>query len=456
MLNISIFIITVFCVIVSFRLFKIASGTMSVRKLNTVSYVFYFQLVTSAIVASLLLATGKLDYHPYSEPISYGVKVESWAWVMYSILIMPLGMLLVNRFFKISPQSDFNGYVKEKVILPDSDKYLKFIVGGILVFSVLTLWYIIEKSVVIPLFTMIKGDTHLASIQRVMIRYEFGGIEYIRNFFGAMLIPVFSYYLFVVAYVKRRIFYFVAFTIQFLFAAFIFMYDLQKAPIAFYLIGYIILLTLLKGGISRKQLLFFGGVPMILILFAYQMTTGASAFRLFYEYDSAFYGRVFLTSYFAFPLSLELFPDIITEPTYYSGIPTAILNYFDIENIESARRLMMYMNPEGVESGSANLFSGYYLAEAWANYGYVGLVFSPIIVGMVVQTVHAYLLSHPKKVLIMAFYAYISIKWLLGTGVVSFIFLKIILYPFVFYIIIKKVLEKIEKLFISHSAIVNK
>lgn len=441
MLNISIFIITVFCVLVSFRLFKIASGTMSVRKLNTVSYVFYFQLVTSAIVASLLLATGKLDYHPYSEPVSYGVKIESWAWVMYSIVVMPVGMLLINRFFKVKPREDFLSYIKEKVELPQPEKYLKIIVISILVFSVLVLWYILEKSVAIPIYTLIKGDRHLASVQRVLVRYQFGGIEYIRNFLGYMLIPILSYYLFVVAFTKKKLFYYFAFALQFLFAVFIFVYDLQKAPIAFYLLGYIILITLVKGGISRKQLLLFVGLPMLLMLIAYQVTTGASAFRLFYEYDSAFYSRVFLTGYFAFPLSLELFPDIITEPTYYSGIPTAILNYFEIENIESARRLMMYMNPEGVEKGTANLFSGYYLAEAWANYGYPGLIISPFIVGMVVQTVHAYLLKNAKKVLIISFYTYITVKWLLGAGVVNFIFLKIILYPFVFYFIIKTIIK---------------
>lgn len=451
MLNISLFLITVFCVIVSFRLFKIVSGTMSLRKLNTISYVFYFQLVTSAIVASLLLATGKLDYHHYTDPLSYDVKVKSWAWVMYSILAMPLGMLFINRLFKVRPVIDFSSYINKEIIIPKPNKYLNLIIISILVFSVLVLWYIIEKSVAIPLFSLIKGDVDLASKQRVLVRYEFGGIEYFRSFLGFMLIPIFSYYLFVVAYVKKRIFYILAFVIQFGFTAFIFLYDIQKAPIVFYLIGYIVLITFLKGGISRKQLLFFGGFSLVIILAAYQITTGESAFRLFYEYDSAFYGRVFLTGYFAFPLSFELFPDVITEPTYYSGIPTAILNYFDIENIESARRLMMYMNPEGVENGTANLFSGYYLAEAWANYGYAGLIISPIIVGCVVQTVHAYLLKNPKEVLVISFYTFITVKWLLGAGVVSFVFLKIIIYPFVFYYIIKKCLHFGQKYFLKVS-----
>lgn len=449
MLNFSLLLITVFCVLLSFRLFKIAGGTMSIRKLNTVSYVFYFQLVTSAIVASLLLATGKLDYHPYTEPISYEVKVESWAWVMYSIVVMPFGMLLINRFFKVSPRKEFTEYLNKEVNFPKSNKYLNILVFSIIAFSSLVLWYIIEKSVAIPIYTLLKGDSHLASIQRVLVRYEFGGIEYIRNLLGYMLIPIFSYYLFVVAFTQKKLIYFLAFGVQFLFASFIFIYDLQKAPIAFYLLGYIILITLLKGGISRKQLLFFVGLPMLLMLVAYQVTTGASALRLFYEYDSAFYGRVFLTGYFAFPLSFELFPDVITEPTYYSGIPTVILNYFNIENVESARRLMMYMNPEGVENGTANLFSGYYLAEAWANYGYAGLIISPAIVGMVVQTVHAYLLTHAKKALVISFYTFMSIKWLLGAGVVNFIYLKIILYPFIFYFITRKLIDFGERIFLK-------
>ena len=106
----------------------------------------------------------------------------------------------------------------------------------------------------------------------------------------------------------------------------------------------------------------------------------------------------------------------------------------------------MQMNPEGVINGTANLFSGYYLGEAYANYGYLGLIISPFIVGGVVQVVHNYLLTHKKDPLILAFYTFITVKWLLGSGVVSFLYLKIILFPLVFYIGTKFLL----KLFIKY------
>ena len=51
---------------------------MSPLKLNTVSYVFYVQIITSGLVGSVLLATGVLDYHPDVAFMSDGIKFEAW------------------------------------------------------------------------------------------------------------------------------------------------------------------------------------------------------------------------------------------------------------------------------------------------------------------------------------------------------------------------------------------
>ncbi len=442
MIVFSIFIITLTVTFLSFRLFRIAAGSMSLLKLNTVSYVFYFQVVTSSVVGSMLLAMGKLDYHHYTRYISDSVKFEAWLWVLYALLMMPVAMLVLNHLFKIKARQLFVSYIKQPVQLLYRKGYLNLLSVLLLLYSIGLISYILYYTEHIPLFTLLAGNAKEAAKQRIEVRYHFLGNEYVKNLLGLMLIPVLSYYQFVVAYIKRNWLHIIAFAGMFLAACFLMVYDIQKAPVAFYLFGYLIIFTLIKGGVTRKQFFVIFIVPIVLILVAYQLTTGYSALRLFYEFDSAFYGRIFLTGYFAFPLSLELFPDVITEPTYYSGIPHFILDYFGIDNIESARRLMMYINPEGVKNGTANLFSGYYLAEAWANYGYAGLLLSPIIVGAIIQFVHIYLLKHLKSPLLIAFYSYITIKWLLTTGVVNFVFLKIILYPFILYLLIKYLFDK--------------
>lgn len=78
-MNYLIVIISILVSLASIRLFSLACGSMSPLKLNTVSYVFYVQLVTSGLVGSVLLAIGAVDYHPDVKFISDAVKLEAWA-----------------------------------------------------------------------------------------------------------------------------------------------------------------------------------------------------------------------------------------------------------------------------------------------------------------------------------------------------------------------------------------
>jgi oligosaccharide repeat unit polymerase len=433
--TLAILVASLVCLITSVLLFRRVDGSMSLLKLNTISYVFYFQIITSAFVGSIFLATGAIDYHPYAKPISDWVKIESWMWVMYSIVIMPLAMLAFNYIVRIRPLYGFKNYLKKDIDLPKNNKTNVIILLIMILTSVSILTFIFFKLERVPLFTLlIDGDAKQAAIDRVSVRYNLGWLDYVKNLFGLMMIPIFTYYSYIIAQVKKKWYYYLMCFILVVTSALMLTFDTQKAPLAFFVLGFLILQTFISKGIPIRYFLMFGILPILLLLVAYQLTSNHNAITLFFNPTSAFYGRVFLSGYFGFPLSLEFFPEVINQPTYYSGFPSFVLRFLDIENTESARLVMKQMNPEGVKAGTANLFSGYYLGEAYANYGYLGLIISPVIVGGVVQVVHNYLLMNKKDPLILAFYAFITVKWLLGAGVVSFLYLKIILFPFVFYI----------------------
>lgn len=445
--TLAILIASLVCLITSVLLFRRAAGSMSLLRLNTISYVFYFQIITSAFVGSIFLATGAIDYHTYSQPLSEWIKVESWMWVMYSIVIMPIGMIAFNYLFKIRPLYLFKKFLKYNIKTYNKEKSDVLVVLSMVICSITIISFIFMKLERVPLFTLIfEGDAKQAAIDRVSVRYDLGWLDYIKNLFGLMMIPIFAYYSYVVAQVKKKWYYYFMCAILVSVAILMLTYDTQKAQVAFFILGFLILQTFISKGIPLSYFFLFGILPVILLLVAYQLTTNADPLVLFLNPSSAFYGRVFLTGYFAFPLSMEFFPEVISQPTYYSGFPSFVLTFLDIENTESARLVMKQMNPEGVKAGNANLFSGYYLGDAYANYGYLGLLISPIIVGGVVQVVHNYLLLHKKDPLILAFYAFITVKWLLGAGVVSFIYLKIILFPFVFYLGTKLILYLFLKL----------
>ncbi|HIB83632.1 MAG TPA: hypothetical protein EYN27_07765 [Rhodospirillales bacterium] len=134
---------------------------------------------------------------------------------------------------------------------------------------------------------------------------------------------------------------------------------------------------------------------------------------------------------------------MITDQTYAVGLPSILLKDMGLNVVESARLLKMHVHPETIAAGSGNLYSGFYMGEAWANYGYIGLVIAPLFVGFVIQTVHLFLLLNKKRPLILAFYVGLTVKWVVGAGFTNFLFLKLLIWPLILYLAFNFLLNRI-------------
>ena len=431
--------------LVSMYLFRIAAGSISLLHLNTVSYVMYFQLFLMAVVGSVLVATKKVDYHYMIAPVSDAVKVYAWVGVMYSIIAMPLGMILLNNMLKIrNIREKLKDYVRKPIKCDFGSKSQNNILLILTIFSTLVLVYVLTSNDIIPIFELIKGNKKVAAVGRILVRREFGGIEYIKNLLGLILIPIFAYFSYIIWQRNKSFIRFVFMLILNFNAILLLIYDTQKAPFVFFLMGYIIILTMVKNGVSLFKFIFFIISALLLVSLGYYMT-GERGIDQLLDPTSALYGRIFISGYGGYVLSLHFFHDIIKDSTIFIGIPHAILDFFHLPSTESARLLMQQINPEGVKAGTANLISSYYLGEAYANYGILGIVFSPFIVGFIVQSLHIILLQSRKYPLWIAFYAFITQRWLLNAGFVNFLYLKIILYPLLIVFLVKVFFNTMKK-----------
>jgi oligosaccharide repeat unit polymerase len=417
---------------------------MSPLKLNTVSYVFYVQIVTSGLVGSVLLALGLLDYHPDVSFISDAVKFEAWLWTMYSILAMPFGMLMLNRVFGVNGKKLFNEYLNAPLDIIGSENRNKLVLILLTIFSISILLYVLANTERVPLYTLlIEGNSEQANIDRITARREFGGIIHIKNLLGLIVVPVISYYSYALFRIKKNFFYLVFLLINLSIGVLMVSHDIQKAPIAFFIIGFAVMEVFISKGISVRTFLIFFGVPVALILIGYSLTTDAGFLDQLTRYNSGFYGRTFLIGYFGFPLSLELFPDVITQSTHFVGLPSFMLPEDGGNLAESARLLKIYTHPETIRAGNGNLYSGFYMGEAWANYGYLGLVIAPFVVGFVIQSVHLFLLLHKKNPWLLAFYCGLTVKWVVSGGFVNFLYLKLLIWPLILYLVSNYILKKI-------------
>jgi hypothetical protein len=407
---------------------------MSPLKLNTVSYVFYVQIVTSGLVASVMLATGVLDYNHDVALLSENVKIEAWIWTMYSIIIMPFGMLMLNKLLKVEARKVFNKYLTSSVEIRGTIERNRLAVFVFTLMAILVLAYVLINTKNIPLYTLVvEGDADQANIDRISSRRNFGGLDHIKNLLGLIVVPVVAYYSYVLFRVFKTQFFFFIFLINFFVAILMVSHDIQKAPIAFFILGFGVLEVFISKGISIRTFLVFGGSAVGLVLVGYSLTSDRDMFDQFFRFNSAFYGRTFVVGYYGFPLSLELFPNIITDQTHLVGIPQFLIENNNEEIRESARLLKMYVHPESIKSGKGNLYSGFYMGEAWANYGYVGLVAAPLVVGFVIQSVHLFVIHHKKNPWLLAFYAGITVKWVVSGGFVNFLFLKLLIWPFILF-----------------------
>lgn len=437
MYSILIILASIIVLGISAYLFHRACGSISISRFNTVSFVFYFSIIFSTFIGSILVALGLADWHYMLIDVQRSTKIEAWAWVCYSMIMMPLSMILLNHALNVRVRKRFFDYINADINYNYGPKFRLTILIIFLIISVSTLAYILIESSSIPLLTaIVDRNLTAASIERNITKRSFGGIIYIKNLLGLYLIPIFSYYAYIIYHYKRGLLKRIIFYSLTFISVLLLTYDIQKGPIVLYVLGFIIIRVLIVGKIPIRKFGKFVLISFVLVLLAYSITTDKNFWGLFY-YKSAFFSRAFISGYGGLPLSLEWFPDIITKPTWYIGMPQFILDIFNVKPVESARLVMQHLDPEGVKKGTAGVVSSYFLAEAWANYGLTGLLLSPIIVGLVVQSVHLFLLTHKKDPLIIAFYAHISTHWLVQNGFVNFLYLKQLLFPLFLFLFLK-------------------
>lgn len=433
-------VIPIILILVSIIMFSKAAGTVNLTKLNTVSYLLYSQLLPVAAIGSLLVANNLVDIHYVIVRISDITRIKGLYWVLYSLIMMPLSMILLNTLLRVNVKKRYAEYLSKDVALQKGKiKTLTLWIFSLI--SLSTFLYILVYSPSYPFLTaIISGDLSAASLGRMEVRYNFRGIVHIKNLFGFFLVPAFSYYMYCYYYIDRTKISKYHLIFNLLITFLILTYDTQKAPFAIFLVGFLIVRSII-GEKLRLRTLFFWGVALIGIIFgAYIFISGHKLEHLL-RFDSVISYRLFVGQISGYFLSLEWFPDVITESTALVGLPKIFQDAFGLEIKESARLLMEYFDPVGVKNGTAGLMNSYYLGEAWANYGYSGLILSPIVVGFTIQSVHLWLLKSKKTPLNISFYTTITTSWMITGGFTSFLYLKQILYPIALYIFIKVLIE---------------
>lgn len=403
-------------------LFKISSGSLSITKLNMSSLSFY-TILMYCFIGSCMIFLGFRDHYLVKKASEDAISKTSIA-LFYSYLALPLGMIIINRLMGIKKYNKFyNDYLERDIV--DINTHQKSIYSIIVTLSFvgfLGLIYTFYKIGYIPIVKVIteKADT---SVLRIQISRGFKGNQYIRNLLVLNMIPNLSY----ISYVYYRILHTKRWKYQFIFLLLLSIIcktlSFEKSPVVIYLFQFYLLEIFLGNIKSIKKPLLYMCILGTGFLFVYYATTNYSG-GLF-TLKSGPIPRLILTQIATCYLHFQAFPNI---HSYLNGasFPTAISWIFNTDQswIRSGRVVMEIFNNSGVKEGTAGVMNSIYLAEAYANFGIIGILISPWLVAFIMSIVSNFILKQRKTPMNIVLYLIVTYTFsnLLIGGFVDFFY----------------------------------
>ena len=314
---------------------------------------------------------------------------------------------------KIEPSQKLNNYLDSEIgpFYSRKDSFLQYSLCFFYTISLASVIYVLYVIKTIPLLDILNGTGNaLLDEFRIDVSRGFKGNVYIKNIFALGLTPILSYIAFSYYKLYKTFFNLAWFLIMFIASILVVTYSTAKAPLIMYLLGYMFLIILIDGKLKVRYIVTFLLLSFTLIIFMYIRLTGMVDPSILFSYNTGILGRIFLSlaagTYFTF----DLFPSKID----FIGIKSIsnVLNWvLGMENIErSARLIMETINPKAVELGTGGVYNTLFVAEAWANFGKIGLLFSPFYVGAIIQIQYLIFLRLPKTPLLMGLYSFLCLR----------------------------------------------
>lgn len=406
------FIVWLLVLIASIYLFKKASGSLSILKPNLNSIIFYYSFLISSYIGTLLIATGVDDYYMINRLTHEEYRWIGFYTVCFVMLVFPLMMFLVSKLVGFESDKEFNHYLQKDISLPFKGKNEFFLIFlGLSLISMAAIAYTFLKTPKIPILEVVIGSGDLSPGElRNLAQRNFGGNVLIRNIFAIALTPLLSLIAYVYSVKTNQLKWKLLFLVLFAGAVAINVYDLAKSPIFFYLIMFFLLrLYVGKMKFTVRKIVTWGIAGAVALIGMYIVIQGVTDVGSYLSYNSGPIGRLILAQIAPTFLHLNLFGEALPF-LMGRGLPSTFIDLFDIEQVRSARLVMTTVFPEKVADGTAGVLNTLFIAEAYANFGFVGVVAGTIYVGVLVQVLYITFLRLPKNPIFLSLFIYFTVN----------------------------------------------
>ena len=418
-------VISLVVLAISALLFSRVAGSLAPTKINVISWIFYFDLIAQSFIASLLVING-WDNHYIISSVQSEARFFGWLAVQYTMIAMPLGMLLAVYLGGMKDNRVlFQRYISAPInnTLTRRDSFIRLPLYALSAASLSSVLYTFYSLGEIPLWAAIAGGDALSlAVARVDASLGFTGNIYVRNLLGITLTPILAYIAFgyfqQTGSLRDRAWFYAMLVASF----FILTYDLSKAPIVIFALGFLLFRVLTSGGVSRLVFYWFGFLALLMVVTGYWLVGRVTDPAVLFSYNSGILGRVLLSqaagTYYAF----EHFP-ATREFLGFSSLSSLISESIGFAPSERAARIMMMIfTPAGVEEGSVAVMNSLFIAEAWANFGLMGVLIAPIYVGLFIQALFLFFLRSKKTPVLLGVFVYLSLRLPVNGGFNDFIY----------------------------------
>lgn len=431
--NFFIIIFAFFTLVISLYFYKKAAGTLSIFQPNIVTIAFYLQIIFQ-IFGSLLISLGLAKNWWVLQADNYDKSIIISFYMTYlSFMILPLFIILFNNLLKFNPQKEYlQLYISkwEKINSHNNELINYFIIILSMIILTLLLIILFYLTPSIPLFELFKGaSSEKLAIARINTTNIGVGI-YIKNIISRWVSPFITLLVFSFFLIKKSFFYLFSFIYVFIINFLFLFYTLEKGPILWFLITLLLVYSIYKSKLYLKNIIIWGLIFLLIIIIMYSTIMGKD--NLTKSFIS-FSNRIFLSQYAGTVLTFDYFPEKNEFIKGKSLIPFS--NRLNLSNNTKFSLLIMkYYNPHGWEKGTAGYAATQYIAGGYANFGYMGILISVIIVAFWLSLMNFISFRarlHPVSISFIALMM-INLPRLMNVGLSNFIYSpEIILLVFV-------------------------
>jgi len=397
-------VLTVISIWISLKLIKIAGGERRIYHLNLISLSYFYALLPNSI-GSLLILIGLAKEHYAAQNLNnLELNLIVWFLCLITPIIVLSIMAILSYVFKVNKL--YRNFMESQINFPKDRISIYFLLLFSTFITVLSSYYSFRALNGIPLLKIFYLTPYEIQISRYEAKFEFSANPFIKNLTGMSLSIIISYICFVyLIRIKRDKFILFIWLLNSIIAVLLLTYDYEKLPLVMYLLGYALLHIFSCKTVSKRAII---GILLITFLSAFLL-----AFFTF-QYEDFLYafsingpiGRLFIGQIVPLYYHLIYFPEKHSF-LYGANYPKFIAQLFSKEYIRSSK-IVMDLYSTSQYAGHMNTV---FIAEAYANWGISGILFSFFVVGFVLESLYILFLSLPKTPITISILAYNSTEF---------------------------------------------